>query len=159
MMSCLSQIHKPMQIRIYNQHDKSSLIQLFRDNSPKFFAVEEEQDYRNYLENEVEDYFVLINNSEIVGCGGINYFPNQRMARISWDMVKASAHGTGIGTKLTEYRINLLEQNSEVEKIVVRTSQLAYKFYEKMGFQLIKVQEDFWANNLHLYEMEVILRR
>ncbi|MHA7057839.1 hypothetical protein ACWGOQ_0011500 [Aquimarina sp. M1] len=34
---------------------------------------------------------------------------------------------------------------------VVRTSQFASKFYEKMGFALVKIEKDFWVDGFDLY--------
>jgi len=60
---------------------------------------------------------------------------------------------------LIEYRINHLSNNSNVELIVVRTSQLAFKFYEKMGFELEKIEKDYWAKNFDLYQMTMKNRK
>jgi ribosomal protein S18 acetylase RimI-like enzyme len=41
--------------------------------------------------------------------------------------------------------------------IIVRTSQLAYKFYQKVGFELEKTEKDFWAKGFDLYQMKMNL--
>lgn len=142
-------------IRKYLNKDKSKLIKILRRNTPEYFDVAEESDFKNYLENEVEDYFVYEVNSDIIGAGGINYFPEERSARISWDMIDPKSQGRGIGKKLIQYRINHLNGNTGIEFIIVRTTQVAYKFYEKMGFELEKVEKDFWAKNFDLYQMRM----
>lgn len=144
-----------MEIRPYTENDKDSVIDLFRANTPDFFDLSEEKDLRDYLETEVADYFVVEENDELIGAGGINYFLQERTARISWDIVKPNSQGKGIGKKLTEHRINYLKNNNKVDLIVVRTSQHVFKFYEKMGFRLIKVEKDFWAKGFDLYLMEL----
>ncbi|WMN11512.1 GNAT family N-acetyltransferase [Marivirga salinae] len=73
---------------------------------------------------------------------------------ISWDIIKPSEHGKGIGRKLTQHRIQHIHTRPDIETIVVRTSQHTYKFYEKMGFKLLKVEKDYWAKGFDLYEME-----
>lgn len=142
-------------IRKYSYEDKPKLIELLRQNTPEYFDTSEERDFENYLDTEVEDYYVFEKNFEIIGGGGINYFPAEKLARISWDMVHPKSHGRGIGKKLTQFRINHLKGNPEIEIILVRTSQFAYKFYEKMGFKLEKVEKDFWAKNFDLYQMRM----
>lgn len=141
-------------IRPYTNKDRSKLIQLLRQNIPEYFAPSEELDFKEYLENEIEDYFVYEENSEIIGAGGINYFPDEKTARISWDMIDPKHQGKGIGKKLTQHRINHLKNKSNIQWITVRTSQLAYHFYEKMGFELEKVEKDFWAKGFDLYQMK-----
>jgi ribosomal-protein-alanine N-acetyltransferase len=143
-------------IRKYSNSDKPKIIELLRKNTPEYFDSSEEKDFENYLDNEVEDYFVYEIDSEIIGAGGINYFTEQKLARISWDMINPNSQGNGIGKKLTQYRINYLNENPKIELIIVRTTQLVYKFYEKMGFKLEKVEKDFWAENFDLYQMQMI---
>jgi N-acetylglutamate synthase-like GNAT family acetyltransferase len=142
-------------IREYSYKDKSKVIELLRKNTPEYFDASEENDFENYLENEVEDYYVFEENSEIIGAGGINYFTEQKLARISWDIINPKSQGNGIGKKLTQYRVNHLNRNPNIESIIVRTTQLVFKFYEKMGFELEKVEKDFWAKDFDLYQMKM----
>lgn len=142
-------------IRAYSNKDKQKTIELLRQNTPEYFDSSEEMDFNKYLENEIEEYFVYEENSEIIGAGGINYFPNEKMARISWDMIDPKHQGKGIGKKLTQYRINHLNKNPNIELIIVRTTQMVYKFYEKMGFELERTEKNFWAKNFDLYQMKM----
>jgi len=142
-------------IRKYTKNDKSSLIELFRQNTPEYFDPSEECEFIKYLDHEVEDYFVYEVDANIIGAGGINYFLEENSARISWDMVDSKSQGKGIGKKLTQHRINHLKRNTEVEIIRVRTSQHAYKFYGKMGFELEKIEKKYWAKNFDLYLMKM----
>ncbi|AOR27637.1 acetyltransferase, GNAT family [Formosa sp. Hel1_33_131] len=142
-------------IRNYTKKDKSTLIELLRQNTPEYFDPSEEIEFINYLDHEVEDYFVYELDFKIIGAGGINYFLEEKSARISWDMVDSKSQGKGIGKKLTQHRINHLKRNTEVEIIRVRTSQHAYKFYEKMGFELEKIEKEYWAKNFDLYLMQM----
>lgn len=142
-------------IRKYSNKDKSRLIELLRQNTPEYFDVSEEIDFENYLDNEIEDYFIYEEDSIILGAGGINYFPKEKLARISWDLVDPSSQGKGIGKKLTQYRIDYLNENKNIKFIVVRTSQLVYKFYEKMEFELEFIEKDFWAKSFDLYQMRL----
>jgi len=142
-------------IRNYTKKDKSTLIELLRQNTPEYFDLSEEIEFINYLDNELEDYFVYELDFKIIGAGGINYFLEEKSARISWDMVDSKSQEKGIGKKITQHRINHLKRNSEVETIRVRTSQYAYKFYGKMGFELEKIEKNYWAKNFDLYLMEM----
>ncbi|MEM5567001.1 GNAT family N-acetyltransferase [Psychroserpens sp. AS72] len=142
-------------IRAYTSQDKSKLIELLRQNTPEYFAASEEIDFVNYLHNDIEDYFVYEEDSKIIGCGGINYFPEEKSARISWDMIDPKSHGKGIGKKITQHRIHHINANPNIDFIIVRTTQLVYKFYEKMGFELQNIEKDFWAKDFDLYEMRM----
>ncbi|MFK7756672.1 MAG: GNAT family N-acetyltransferase [Flavobacteriales bacterium] len=142
-------------IRQYKKADKPKVLELVRLNTPEFFHPSEENDLNVYLENELEEYFVFEEEGEIVGAGGLNYFPKEQSARISWDVVSPEAHGKGIGSQLVQFRIKQAFSRSEVRTLIVRTSQLAYKFYEKQGFKLDEVKKDFWAEGYDLYLMSM----
>jgi [ribosomal protein S18]-alanine N-acetyltransferase len=142
-------------IRNYTKKDKSTLIELLRQNTPEYFDLSEERDFIQYLDHQVEDYFVYEEHSKIIGAGGINYFIEEKSARISWDMIALKSQSRGVGKKITLHRINLLMRNPKIDIITVRTSQHAYKFYEKMGFELVKITNDYWAKNFDLYLMQM----
>lgn len=133
-----------MEIRPYTKNDKTAVLELLRLNTPDFFDPAEEEDLIEYLDKEIEKYFVVATaNGEIIGAGGINYFPEEKRARISWDIIRPDSQGKGIGKKLTGYRIDRLNRRRGIDHIIVRTSQIAYKFYEKMGFKVEKSKKTF----------------
>ncbi|MFD2515390.1 GNAT family N-acetyltransferase [Pontibacter locisalis] len=142
-------------IRPYTSKDDDELIALLRLNTPQYFDAAEESDFIDYLQHHVEDYFVVEENDRVVGSGGINYFPENRSARISWDIIHPDLQGRGIGRKLTLHRIALLKNNPSIDWAIVRTTQLVYNFYEKMGFELEKTEKDFWAKGFDLYQMRM----
>ncbi|WP_062053165.1 GNAT family N-acetyltransferase [Aquimarina longa] len=144
-----------IEIRPYLKSDRIELIKLLRLNTPNYFSPDEESDFISYLDSEIEDYFVVQEDSKIIGSGGINYFPKEKIARISWDIIHPNKQGKGIGKKLTLHRIQYIKKNSVIELINVRTSQLAYKFYEKIGFKLIRIKKDYWAKDFDLYLMSL----
>lgn len=144
-------------IRPYTHQDKIKVIDLLRQNTPKYFDPSEENDLVKYLEHELQDYFVYEENSQIMGAGGINYFPEEKSARISWDIIHPQSQGRGIGRKLIEHRISHIKNNKNIDSVIVRTSQHVYSFYKKMGFTIEKVEKDYWAKDYHLYLMTMPL--
>ena len=129
-------------IREYCPTDRNDVMNLIRLNIPKDF------------DEEVELYYVLLFAGMIVGCGGINFADNMTTGKISWDIVHPAYQGKSLGTKLLNHRIEKLRNISSIKKIIVRTSQLVYKFYEKQGFVLLEVKKDYWADGLDMYKME-----
>lgn len=140
-------------IRNYKKKDKDSILQLIDINTPKYFALEEKKDLVYYLDNELEDYFVIEQSGQVIGCGGVNYEDDFKTGIISWDIIHSNFQGRGIGRQLLNHRIDLLRSKKTVNKIVVRTSQLTDKFYEKSGFHLQDVKKDYWAEGFDLYYM------
>ena len=73
----------------------------------------------------------LIPIGHVVGCGRINFAENKTIWKISWDIIHPDFQGKSLGTKLLKYRIEVLKTIPGIQKITVRTLQVAYKFYEK----------------------------
>lgn len=145
-------------IRKYLNSDKEAILNILKLNTPIYFETTEEPTFINYLDNKTEDYFVIEKNKQIIGAGGINYFFDERHARLSWDLIDPNHQGKGFGKELVEFRINLIKNNPLIETIIVRTSQLAYNFYKKMGFELEQINNDYWAKGFDLYLMKLKLR-
>ncbi|MDD6210792.1 MAG: GNAT family N-acetyltransferase [Bacteroidales bacterium] len=141
-------------IREYEPADKSAVIGLLRLNTPEYFAPDEETELNEYLESKRELYYVLLLNGKIIGCGGINFAENKTVGKISWDIIHPRYQGKSLGTQLLEHRIKKLVSIATVQKITVRTSQLAYKFYKKQGFELNEIKKDYWAEGFDMYSME-----
>lgn len=143
-------------IRPYNPTDLKAILELLRLNTPQYFHPSEEKDLIDYLDNKRDAYFVVEDDHKIVGCGGYNLgFNKGKAARISWDMIHPDTQGCGIGSLLTNYRIEQLKRQPGIERIIVRTSQLAYQFYAKFEFRLDNIVEDYWSHGYHLYEMSI----
>ena len=53
--------------------DKEAVMNLIKLNTPDFFAEEETNDLSNYLDKEIELYYVLLVDGKVVGCSGINF--------------------------------------------------------------------------------------
>lgn len=140
-----------LKIRSYKANDKPKLLTLLRLNTPEYFDESELGDFAHYLDHNREDYFVAEMNDTVIGCGGINYEPSR--AVISWDIIHPEFHKKGVGRELTKFRIRHLKSKPEVEEIAVRTSQMSYGFYQKLGFELQHTKKDFWAQGFDLYYM------
>lgn len=144
-------------IKLFIKADKQTLINLLKLNTPKYFHKDEEQDLINYIDKEIEDYYVLLLNKEILGGGGINYFKEQKLARLSWDFLHPKIHSKGYGKELVNYRLNKIRENLHFNIVEVRTSQHTYGFYQKCGFTIKEIKNDYWAKGYHLYHMEMKL--
>lgn len=143
-----------MIIREYTVSDKPRLVELLKLNTPEFFSPNEEKDLLYYLDNEVDNYFVLVMEEKVVGCGGFNLTEDGKTAKISWDIFDPNCQGKGLGSALTRFRIEKIKENKEVKTLSVRTSQLVYPFYEKFGLKLREVVKDYWDKGFDLYQLD-----
>lgn len=142
-----------MQIREYHLSDKPAILALFDLNCPQYFAPEEKSDLETYLDHELEDYFVVELDNEVVACGGINLQKDKNKGILSWDMIHPDYQKRGIGKSLVTFRINYLKEVHRVREIGVRTAQFTNAFYAKCGFELKEVVKDYWAPGYDLYDM------
>ena len=76
------------------------------------------------------------------------------MGVISWGMIHPDFQKQGFGTLLLKHRLSELQKIESVEKIIVRTSQHVYPFYEKAGFKISITIPNYWADGFDLIEME-----
>ena len=144
-----------MKIRKYSPNDKAEIVNIFRLNIPQYFSQIEEKGLIEYLENDTENYYVLLIDNNIVGAGGFN-LKDQTNAVLAWDFFHPQYQGKGLGTTLTQYRIEKIKSFKSVTNIVVPTAQFTYKFYGKFDFILCKVVKDYWAEGYDLYDMEIL---
>ncbi|MGJ1325009.1 GNAT family N-acetyltransferase [Sphingobacterium faecium] len=142
-------------IRAYEVRDREIVLSVMQENIPAYFAQDEMEDLKYYLDFEIEQYFVLEAEGKIVACGGINLELEERRGVISWDIVLPSEQGKGYGRKLLEHRIAILKSMPDIDRITVRTSQMTYLFYQKNGFILNQIVKDYWAKDFDLYSMEL----
>jgi ribosomal protein S18 acetylase RimI-like enzyme len=140
-------------IRAYTPSDEIVLLQILQLNIPAYFAESEINDLKEYLNTEVERYFVVELNNQIIGAGGINFIDNYQEGRISWDFIHPAYQGCGIGKELLNYRLEILKSMKSIKIISVRTSQLVYKFYEKNGFVVKEKIKEYWAKGFDMYLM------
>jgi ribosomal protein S18 acetylase RimI-like enzyme len=146
-----------MHIRKYTSTDRENVINLLRLNTPDYFSPAEEKDLFYYLDNHLENYFVIEVKNQLLGCGGFNSSDKPEMVRLSWDIIHPQSQGKGLGRALTKFRIERIRGIEGVKIISVRTSQFVYKFYEKLGFELKETIKYYWAQGFDMYRMELII--
>ena len=144
-----------IKFREYEVQDLDNVLEVLRANTPEYFAPEEESDLIHYLENEIDHYFVIEHDAKIIGAGGVNIVDKGATGRISWGMLSPNYHKKGVGSQFLKFRIETLKE-LQVNKIVVRTSQFVYPFFEKNDFKLAEIHKDHWAEGYDMYLMEYI---
>ena len=140
-------------IRNYTHSDKESVLKLVQLNTPKYFAESEENDLENYLQNEIDLYYVLEVEGKVMGSGGINFDDSMTIAVLSWDIIDPEYHGKSFGSQLLNFRMEQINKIKSIQKIIVRTSQLTYQFYEKQGFKIVEIHKDYWSKGFDMYFM------
>ena len=144
-------------IRAAQKQDFKFLSKIFSLNVPKYFDKKELDDFKKYFNSKnLESYFIIESQGNVVGGGGYAY-ENMKTARICWLFIDPDYHGLGFGKKLVNYCIKILKNNRRLNLIEVETSNLTYKFYEKLNFKIEYIKKDYWPNNDDLYFMKIDL--
>ena len=152
-------MQEKIHIRSYQVDDKKSLLALLGLLVPTYFAEEEIADLDRYLDQEIELYFVAELHGRIVAAAGINFEKEAGIGKLSWDFVHPEEQGKGIGKKMLQHRLEILKSMGDIQIISVRTSQLAFQFYEKNGFEIVDIRNDYWAPGFDMYKMIYVPRR
>jgi len=148
-----------MTVRDYNTSDKERCMEMFRSNMPLFFAPHELTDFDQWLNRRSfpapahDQYFVLEDNGELVGCGGY-YFDSQRqMVRFTWGLVDQALHRKGYGRFFIQYRIHHATKAFPEAQLAMDTTQHSWPFFQKMGFECISIEKDGYCEGLDRYEL------
>jgi predicted GNAT family N-acyltransferase len=153
-----------MIVRAYCKDDHFACIEIFKSNTPKFFAENELNDFEFWLngkdqnvlayQNTQEEYFyVLEHDGSVKACGGMYLPKNEQRINLVWGMVHSSMHLQGIGACLMQCRLDLANVLFPRIPITIDTTQHSSGFFEKFNFETVKTTEDFYANGLHRIDM------
>jgi len=137
-------------IRPYQASDKDTLLTIFSKNVPKYFDPKERHDFEKYLDEKPETYLTVEYDQTIVGGSGFETNEDKQKGSITWIFFDPQHTGKGLGKSVVDYSLKQLKQNPSVKKLTVRTSQLAYLFFEKIGFQLMRSEKDYWGEGLDI---------
>lgn len=142
-----------IQIVPYQATFEQPLLNILQQNVPTYFAQDEVDDLREYLNHHIDLYYVVLCDETLIGGGGINRTLETKLGALTWAFLHPDYHRKGIGAMLLNYRLAILKEDPNVKIIRVRTSQVVHQFFAKNGFTIQKTEKDYWAKGLDLYEM------
>lgn len=143
-----------MIIRPYQPTDKARLLEVFRRNTPKYFAKTEAQDFEKYLDKKGSTYLAIETEGKIIGGTGYDINKQDKSGNIVWIFIDPDHSGQGFGKQAVEYCLTILKKDKDVKKMTVRTSQFAFKFFETFGYVTQRIEKNYWAAGFDLYEMK-----
>jgi ribosomal protein S18 acetylase RimI-like enzyme len=153
-----------MNIRHYEAADREACIDIFESNTPRYFDPLELEDFNRWLDGKdrnilsynttKEEYFYVLEvENKIIACGGY-YIPiDENRGNMVWGMVHEKFHKAGFGSALLSYRINEIKQNYPGYIISLDTTQHSFIFFEKLGFTVTAIQNNYYGENLDRYDM------
>ncbi|MEQ1763208.1 MAG: GNAT family N-acetyltransferase [Pyrinomonadaceae bacterium] len=141
--------------RRYTAKDLDSVVAIFRSNIPKYFGPSEEPGLLEFLAAmRAEDYYVIEIDGEIVGAGGIALNEDDTVS-LCWGMVREDHLGTGLGKKLTEFRIKAAREKFGDRAMVTSTSQHTEGFYNKFGFRTVEHTPNGFGPGIDICKMRL----
>ena len=130
-------------IRKAQPPDLDCLVKIFNLNIPKYFHEKELVDFKKYFNsNNIETYFIIESEGKILGASGYAY-ENKQTANLCWVFINPNHHSKGLGTKLVNYCLDTLKRDNQLNVIQLETSNLTFKFYEKLDFKIEFTNESF----------------
>ncbi|QHT67647.1 GNAT family N-acetyltransferase [Rhodocytophaga rosea] len=151
-----------MLIREYQATDREGCIDIFKSNIPVFFTPQELAEFKSWLDEQLQEksspteinrYYVLEEENNVIACGGFHINTLTSQATMTWGMVANRWHRKGFGKKLLEYRIYKIKALHPAAIILLDTTQHSYKFFETLGFAVTKITNDYYAQGLDRYDM------
>ena len=137
----------PYTISNYNQ-----VLKIFESNIPDFFHPSEKKEFSDFLMATTIEFYILINNDQIIGAGGIGLNSDETVS-LCWGMIHKSHHNNKYGKFLLQERIRLIQKKFPGKKIVSNTSQITEGFFRKFGFNTVQSEDNYWAPGIHLRKM------
>ena len=123
--------------RAFQPADIEKVVPLLLSNIPKYFVPAEEQELRDYLAEHPEDYWLLERDGEAVAAGGVARNSDGSVG-LCWGMVRNDLIGTGLGKRLTLFRIEKAREKWGDRPFMISTSHHTEGFYVKLGFETIE---------------------
>lgn len=145
-------------IRPYRTHDKSSCLDIFDSNLPKYFDPSERADFAKYLVAHTTPYLIGQIDGRCIACGGWGQLSDRSTAILAYGMVHSDYHGTGIGSKMLERRLADIAKNAEITTVILDTSQYVTGFFARFGFTETSVEPNAYGPGLHRHDMVLKLR-
>jgi len=141
-----------MIIRRYKPSDIEAVVAIFRSNIGKYFVEAEEKELREFLEAFSDDYFVIEIIDEVVAAGGIALNEDETIS-LCWGMVRTDLIGTGLGKKLTLFRMEKGREKWGDRPFVTSTSHHTEGFYKKLGFETVEHTPDGFGPGIDICKM------
>lgn len=142
----------------YHSVDFNVCIEIFESNCPTYFSKAELADFEAFLLDLPGPYLVMRNSNHIIGCGGYAFNQADQSADLCWGMICKNFQKQGYGEALLHERLKRIKMNPDIAVIHLNTCQLTNAFFEKVGFDTVKITKDCFAAGLDRYDMLLTIK-
>ena len=141
----------PAVYRPFVKRDRAACLALFDANCPAYFAPNERDEYKYFLDSEPVGYEVFETEGRIVASFGLIGMDNTS-ARLNWIMIDPDHHGVGIGSTIMEHVVTLA-RTRELKKICIAASHRSAPFFARFGAIAIARTKDGWGPGMDRIDM------
>ena len=142
-----------MLVRPYEIADRADCLRAFDSNTPDCFLPEERLLFERYLDQLPGPYFVIVEDADLVACGGHATGRVDGEADICWTIVRRDRQGRGLGNILMTTIVTEILGLENVHGVRLETSQHTRAFFERSGFKAIEVVLNGFGPGLDRVEM------
>lgn len=144
--------------RTYDPKDHhDACLEVFRSNIPTYFAEKEVPGFIESLNDSDDLYEVVLLEGELIGVGGIWVNRERGEGRLCFGMIHRDYQKRGFGKLLLERRLARIASYGFVSKITHETGQGTYTFFEKYGFETVRIDDDPEGIGIDFYQMEKLI--
>jgi len=145
-----------MRCRRYRSSDRSAAVGIFESNIPEAFLVSEREQFLAFIDGDQGPYLVVEDRAgSIIGCGGVcEAGPS---VTLCWGIVSRRYHRRGVGRLLLRVRLGMAARLPGVTEVLMNTTNDAAPFFEREGFETVKVLPNFFREGLHRHDMRLLL--
>ena len=140
----------------YDERNFGGCLSLFDGNCPQYFAINERQDYSDFLQSNPLGYVLGFSGETLVSAFGLNVGSSGSKASLSWILVSATAQGNGLGNNMMDHLIELAVQQG-VSILEIAASNLSAPFFAKFGATTISETAHGWGLDMHRVDMRLVL--
>ena len=144
-----------MIFRCYTHNDGNACLALFDANCPEYFAVNERDDYAQFLDESPEDYEVAEIDGQVVAAFGLFHEDHAR-CRLSWIMLDPAVQGAGLGSAIME-RVMASGRTANKDSMEIAASHRSAPFFSRFGARKLERIENGWGPGMHRIEMQLVL--
>ena len=139
--------------RPFYETDIPDCLSLFDANCPEFFATNEREDYRRFLDTVTEGYSICELDGKV--CGAFGVLPcDQQSMRLNWILLDPHSQGVGIGSKIMRHTIRIVER-SNANLLKIAASQKSAPFFQKFGATVVASLANGWGPGMDRIDMEL----
>lgn len=128
---------------------------MFDANCPEFFAPNEREEYRNYLDCTPEGYEVCEIDGRILGAFGL-FGDRHDIKTLNWILLDPQTQGLGVGSRIMG-RVIELGRALKAKQVNIAASHKSAPFFAKFGAITASTSIDGWGPGMHRVDMVLSL--